>query len=178
MKTGTHLFLFKIILDKQNQNRHFLKENTSIKNVLNKKVFLVQTYTTIGFLSQNYDSLALLKERKIEKPFLSVTNSFKTLKSLTRVPKEHKNRVRRSKKISFVYANNRAIRVVKDKKHADFIRQFSWMYSTSANETGLSYHKEFAFSKSDIIVEDSQGLFEGESSSIYRLTRDKLQRLR
>lgn len=178
MKTGTNLFLFKIILDKQKQKRHFFKENISTKNVLNKKVFLVQTDTTVGFLSQNYHSLALLKERKIEKPFLRVTASFKVLKSLTRIPKEHRNRVRRSEKSTFIYANNRAVRVVKDKKHADFIRPFSWMYSTSANETGLSYDKEFAFSKSDIIVEDSQGLFEGESSSIYRLTRDKLQRLR
>ena len=178
MKTGMHLYHFKIILDKHNQNRYFLNERTHAKDVLNKKIFLVQTDTTVGFLSQNHQSLALLKERKVDKPFLTVTSSFKILKTLVRIPKSHKNRVRRLEKSTFIYSNNRAIRVVKDKKHADFIKPFSWFYSTSANERALSYNKEFALLKSDIIVEDSKGLFEGESSSLYRLNRDKLQRLR
>jgi len=163
-----HRFLFKIILDKQNITR----------KTLNNKVFLVQTDTTVGFLSQNHNALALLKERLVEKPFVTVTATFKSLKSLCRVPNQHKNLVRRTKKSTFVYSNDRAIRVVKDEKHAEFVKPFSWMYSTSANAKGVSYNKEFAFSKSDIIVEDNEGIFEGESSSIYRLYRKKLQRLR
>jgi tRNA A37 threonylcarbamoyladenosine synthetase subunit TsaC/SUA5/YrdC len=155
-------------LDKQNITR----------KTLNNKVFLVQTDTTVGFLSQNHNALASLKERVIQKPFVTVTASLKSLKSLSRVPNQHKNLVRRAKKSTFIYANNRAIRVVKDEKHAEFIKPFSWMYSTSANEKGASYNKEFAFSKSDIIVHDNEGLFEGESSSIYRLHRKKVQRLR
>jgi tRNA A37 threonylcarbamoyladenosine synthetase subunit TsaC/SUA5/YrdC len=165
-------------LDKNNKTENVLDKKTKTKNVLDKKVFLVQTDTTVGFLSQDHQALAQLKERKIDKPFVTVTSSFKTLKTLSRVPAKHKNRIRRSKKTTFVYSNNRAIRVVKDLKHAKFIKPFSWFYSTSANEKGLSYNKDFAFMKSDIIVEDLQGLYEGESSSIYRLNRQKLQRLR
>lgn len=158
MKIGTHQYHFKTILD--------------------KKIFLVQTDTTIGFVSHNHEKLSQLKERKLAKPFVTVTSSFKTLKTISRVPLKHKNRVRRSKKATFIYENNRAIRVVKDDNHAHFLNSFSWMYSTSANEKGMSYDKTFAFLKSDIIVEDNQGLFEGESSSIYRLKKEKLQRLR
>ncbi len=97
---------------------------------------------------------------------------------MARVPKEHRVRVRRSQKTTFVYPNNKAVRVVKDKKHAAFIKPYRWFYSTSANERSLSYAKEFAFSKSDIIVEDQKGLFEGESSTIYRLKSSKIKRLR
>jgi len=168
MKIGTHLFLFKTILYKQ----------TTKKHTLDKKVLLVQTDTTVGFLSQNHEALSSLKERKIEKPFVTVTASFKHLKTISRVPNAHKKRVRRAKESTFIYANNRAIRVINDEKHKAFIKPFVWMYSTSANEKGLCYDKEFAFGKSDIIVEDFRGLFEGESSSIYRLYQDKLQRLR
>jgi len=145
---------------------------------LDKRVFLVQTDTTVGLLSQNHQASAQIKERSEKKPFVTVTSSLKILKTLARVPVKHKNLVRRSKKSTFVYSNNRAIRVVKDKNHAQFIKPFSWFYSTSANEKGLSFHKEFAFMKSDIIVENNQGLFEGESSSIYRLYKEKLERLR
>ena len=67
---------------------------------------------------------------------------------------------------------------MKDKKHADFVKPFGWFYSTSANEKSLSYEKEFAKAKSDIIIEDIKGLFEGQSSSIYKLTNNKMTRLR
>ena len=145
---------------------------------LNKKVFLVQTDTTVGFLSQSSDSLSQLKQRPNDKPFVSVTSSFKELKKLCRVPKEQASRVRRSKKTSFVYANNRAIRVIKEETHAEFLKPFAWMYSTSANDAGKSFDEGFAFAKSDIIVEEINGFFEGESSSIYRLHRDTRKRLR
>ena len=148
------------------------------KIILDKRVFLVQTDTTVGLLSQNHQALAQIKERSEKKPFVTVTSSLKILKTLARVPVKHKNLVRRSKKSTFVYSNNRAIRVVKDARHAQFIKPFSWFYSTSANKKGLSFHQEFAFMKSDIIVENIQGLFEGESSSIYRLYKEKLERLR
>lgn len=157
------LFLFKIILT-----------NTA----LNQKVFLVQTDTTVGFLSQDAQFLAEIKERPLNKPFVQVTSTYKTLKTMVRIPRQHKNRIRRVKQQTFVYSNNKAIRVVKDKDHARFIKPFKWFYSTSANEKALSYNKEFAQSKSDIIIENIKGLFEGESSSIYKLGKTKLRRLR
>jgi len=148
------------------------------KTTLTKKVFLVQTDTTVGFLSQDNQKLVDIKQRSSNKPFVQVCASLKTLKTLARVPKKHKNRVRRGKRETFVYGNNKGIRVVKEKRHADFVKPFEWFYSTSANENSLSYEKEFAKAKSDIIVEDMKGLFEGESSSIYKLTNSKMKRLR
>jgi len=163
-------YLYKNTLTKESK--------TSQDDVLTQKVFLVQTDTTVGFLSQSNQKLADIKERPADKPFVQVCASLKTLKTLARVPKKHKNRVRRAEKSTFVYGNDKAIRVVKDKVHADFVKSFKWFYSTSANEKALSYEKEFAKAKSDIIIEDAKGLFEGESSSIYKLSRDKIKRLR
>ena len=154
MKTGTSLLPYKTTLTKD-------------------KVFLIQTDTTVGGLR-----LAQIKERDSAKPFVQVTHSFKTLKEITRVPDLYKNRVRRARRTTFAYANNKAVRVVKDEKHARFIKPFKWFYSTSANERSLAYKQDFAFSNSDIIVEDKKGLYEGESSKIYRLGRSKIQRLR
>ncbi len=148
------------------------------KTTLQNKLWLVQTDTTVGFLSQNAAHLAQVKERAANKPFVLVTASFKTLKTLCRVPKIHKRQVRRSKKTSFAYANGRAVRVVKDARHAKFIRPFAWFYSTSANEKALAYNEAFAFAKSDIIVEAAEGLYEGEASRIYRLGRSAKKRMR
>jgi len=148
------------------------------KTTLTNKVFLVQTDTTVGFLSQDSLRLEKIKEREGHKPFVQVVHSLKALKKIARIPKQHRQRVRRSKRTTFVYPNNKAVRVVKDKKHAAFIKPFEWFYSTSANEKSLSYKEEFAFSKSDIIVEDKHGLYEGASSKIYRLDPCKIKRLR
>ena len=149
-----------------------------MKNRLNKKVFLIQTDTTVGFLSQDGAMLARLKERDESKPFVQVAASYKTLKRFVRIPKVHKIRVRRTSKTTYVYPNNLAIRIAKDERHAKFLKPFEWFYSTSANERSLSYCKEFAFAKSDIIVEDSKGLYEGEASRIIRLHKRKTERLR
>lgn len=148
------------------------------KTILTNKVFLIQTDTTVGFLSQDSSRLADIKERSTDKPFVQVCSSFKTLKKISHIPVKHKNLVRRSSKTTFVYPNNIAVRVVKDEKHAKFIKKHEWFYSTSANEKSLSYKEEFAFDKSDIIVEDKNGLYEGESSNIYKLYRSKIKRLR
>lgn len=146
--------------------------------MIKDKVFLIQTDTTVGFLSQNSLRLAQIKERDSAKPFVQVTHSLKILKKITRVPKVHRNRVRRARRTTFAYTNNIGVRVVKDEKHARFIKPFKWFYSTSANERSLAYTEDFAFSNSDIIVEDTKGLYEGASSKIYRLGRSKIERLR
>ena len=148
------------------------------KTTLQNKLWLVQTDTTVGFLSQDSEYLAKVKGRPNDKPFLQVTDSFKTLKRFSRIPKAHAKRVRRSRKTTFVYSNSKAIRVVKDVNHARFLKPFKWFYSTSANESSLTYEKNFAFEKSDIIVEDNSGLYEGEASRIYRLYNTKIKRLR
>ncbi|WP_234697162.1 Sua5/YciO/YrdC/YwlC family protein [Nitrosophilus alvini] len=148
-------------------------------NILDpRKVYLVQTDTTVGFLSQNRKRLSEIKNRPVEKPFLISVDSFKPLKKFARVPKKFKKRVRRAKKTTFVYPNGKAVRVVRDDRHISFLKKFGWMYSTSANRSGKRFEREFAFEKADVIVEDQRGFFEGKASEILRLSQRKIKKLR
>ena len=88
-------------------------------------VYLAQTETTAGFLSQNATALARIKNRPSGKSFLISVDSFQTLRSFTRVPRQHKNHIRRAKKTTFAYPCGLAIRVVKDKAHLQFLQKNS-----------------------------------------------------
>lgn len=143
-----------------------------------KKVYLAQTDTTVGFLSQDSKKLADIKKRDKNKPFLISTDSFKTLKNFVRVPKRYKKLVRRAKKTTFVYPKNCAIRVVQDENHLKFLSKFGWIYSSSANLTGKKFDEQFAFMVCDVIVEDKRGFFEGEPSKIIKLGKKVKKRLR
>ena len=68
------------------------------------KVFLTQTDTTIGFVSQNAVKLTQIKQRPPHKHYIKAVNSLSTLKTFARVPQNHKNRVRRAKKNNVYYA--------------------------------------------------------------------------
>jgi tRNA A37 threonylcarbamoyladenosine synthetase subunit TsaC/SUA5/YrdC len=142
------------------------------------KIYLTQTDTTVGFLSQNKEKLNKIKNRPINQPILIEIDSLNTLKKFTRVPNMFKNRVRKSKKTTFIYPNKKSFRVVKDEKHLEFLKKFEWMYSTSANLTGESFNKKWAKEKADIIVEDKRGLFEGKASRIYKLGKNKIKKVR
>jgi len=139
------------------------------------KIYLVQTNTTVGFLSQNLEKLNQIKKRPPNKKFLRVVNSYKLL---PRVPKIHKRRVRLTpNKITYVIKNE-AYRVITDKNHRKFLNKFKWMYSTSANESGKHFDEEFAKSKADIFVMDNRGYFEAKPSSIIKLYKKGLKKLR
>ncbi len=142
------------------------------------KLYLAQTDTTAGFLSQDAKKLAEAKKRSSAKPFLIAVDSFATLKKFTRVPKRHKNLVRRAKKVTFVYPNNKALRVVKDRDHLTFLSKLSWAYSTSANRSGKDFDEEWARSIADVVVEDSRGLFAGRASRIVKLGKRRRGKLR
>ena len=86
-------------------------------------VYLVQTDTTVGFLSRDGDKLNQIKNRRGKKGFIVSVDSFKTLKTILRVPQIHKKMVRRSKKTTIVYPNNKAVRVVKDMEHLKFLKK-------------------------------------------------------
>lgn len=141
-------------------------------------VYLVQTDTTAGFLSQNSKALAGSKHRNQKQPFISCVDSFYTLKEFTRVPSLFKRRVRRSQKSTFIYPNDKAIRVVKDSLHVEFLQKLHWSYSSSANFTKKRFQMEYAKKKADIIVEDTRGFFEDTPSKIYKIYKTKLRRLR
>jgi len=142
------------------------------------KIYLAQTDTTVGFLSQDKEKLNKLKKRPLNKPVLREVDSLNTLKNFVRVPKRFKKQVRRAKKTTFIYPNKESFRVVKDKKHLEFLKKFSWMYSTSANLHGKSFDKKWAKEVVDVVVEDKRGLFEGEASKIIKLGKKRCIKLR
>ncbi|BCD68450.1 Sua5/YciO/YrdC/YwlC family protein [Nitratiruptor sp. YY09-18] len=143
-----------------------------------KKVYLAQTDTTVGFLSQDSEKLARIKKRPPSKPFLIAVSSLKNLQKFVRVPKKHKNLVRRAKKTTFIYPNGKALRVINWGEHYKFLRKFGWCYSTSANASGKRFEREWAMKQADIVVEDWRGLYESTPSRLYKLGKKRMQKIR
>ena len=139
-------------------------------------IYLAQTDTTAGFLSKDYKELNIIKGRSEDQPCLIATSKFSELKKIARTPNKFKNLVRRARKITFLYPNLKAIRVVKDSKHAKFLDIHGWLYSTSANLSGMKFDEIWARSVADEIV-DSE-FKENASSKIYKISKRNLKRLR
>ena len=70
-------------------------------------LYLAQTDTTAGFLSKDEREINKAKGRALQTPCILTMSSLKELVSLVRVPKAHKNLVRKAKKTSFIYKNAR-----------------------------------------------------------------------
>lgn len=68
----------------------------------NSPIFLAQSDTTIGLLCEDFSRLNLLKKRAVNKPCIACVSDFFKFQNLARVPKDHKNRIRRSYKTSFI----------------------------------------------------------------------------
>jgi len=141
------------------------------------KIYLVQTDTTVGFLSQNKEKLNKIKGRKKNQKILREVDCLDTLKSFVRVPNKFKKIVRNAKKTTFIYLNGESFRVVKDERHLEFLKKFKWMYSTSANKTGCKFNEKWARKKADVIVEDKE-FFEGEVSRIYKISIERIKKIR
>ena len=143
---------------------------------MENKVFLTQTDTTIGFVSQNADKLTKIKQRPPHKHYIKAVNSLQTLKTFARVPKKHKNRVRRAKKTTFIMPNGHSYRVIQDKHHLLLLDRLKWAYTTSANLSNEAYDEFFAREMADIIIEPIKE--SKQASKIYRLGRYALKRIR
>lgn len=141
-------------------------------------VILTQTDTTVGFLSHNAKKLYEVKSRQSSKAFIKVYRDFTSLKNdAIRVPQNFKNEIRRSKKTTFI-VKNRAFRVAKSPLNSKILQDLKWSFSTSANESGKNFDREFCEDKADIIIEDKDGLSEKSSSKLYKLGLCKKRRLR
>jgi len=140
-------------------------------------VYLVQTDTTVGFLSLSSDSLYTVKGRPSDKPFLKAISRFDLLHSVGRVPQRFRSSVRRSKKSSFILPNGLSFRKVSG-SHQRFIERFEWMFTTSANKHGAKFDMEFAKSVCDVVVESDKKLFESQPSTIWRLAKKRKVRIR
>ncbi|MBA1420365.1 MAG: Sua5 YciO YrdC YwlC family protein [Epsilonproteobacteria bacterium] len=143
---------------------------------LEKLVFLTQTDTTIGFVSQNADKLTTIKQRPPHKHYIKAVNSLKTLKTFTRVPSQHKNRVRRSSKTTFILPNSYSYRVIKNTHHLLLLNRLQWAYTTSANLSTQAYDENFAKENADVIVEPLKE--NRDASSIFKLGKTSIKRIR
>ena len=142
-------------------------------------VYLAQTDTTVGFLSVDDKVLAKIKCRDTKQKTLQVVDSLQSLTKIIRVPSKRKKQIRRSKKTTYIYPNGLSFRVVeKDHLHNNFIKKFSCLYSTSANKTRENFNEKFALNSVDIIVYAKDGFYQSESSTIYKINKTKIKRIR
>ena len=140
------------------------------------KVFLTQTDTTIGFVSQDADKLTQIKQRPPHKHYIKAVNSLHTLKTFARVPQRYKSKVRRAKKTTFIMPNGDSYRVIKDKHHLLLLDRLKWAYTTSANLSNEAYDESFARRMADVIIEPIEE--NRQASSIYRLGKNTLRKIR
>jgi tRNA A37 threonylcarbamoyladenosine synthetase subunit TsaC/SUA5/YrdC len=141
-----------------------------------KLVFLTQTDTTIGFVSQDAQKLTAIKQRPPHKHYIKAVNSLQTLKTFTRVPRKHKNRVRRSHKTTFILPNTYSYRVIKNTHHLLLLNRLQWAYTTSANLSHQAYNETFAREQADVIIEPLKE--NKEASSIFKLGKSTIKRIR
>lgn len=144
--------------------------------MLKDLVFLTQTDTTIGFVSQNSNRLTHIKQRPPHKHYIKAVNSLQTLKKFTRIPSSHKNRVRRSNKTTFILPNGYSYRIVKDPHHLLLLNRLTWAYTTSANLSDMPYDEIFAKEAADVTISPLKE--NQEASSIYKLGKHAIQRIR
>ena len=144
--------------------------------MLKNLVFLTQTDTTIGFVSQNSEKLTQIKQRPPHKHYIKAVNSLETLKTFTRVHSSHKNRVRRANKSTFILRNGHSYRIVKDTQHLLLLNRLKWAYTTSANLSNLPYDEDFAKDAADIVITPLN--LNRQASNIYKLGKYSIKRIR
>ncbi len=142
-------------------------------------IYLVQTDTSVGFSSSNYENLSQIKRRNKKQKILQTLKSFKCLKEQARIPKKFKKKVRKSKYTTFIYPNLKAFRVINQTNNFYlFIKKFNMLYSTSANLTKQGFNQDFARQNSDIIVLSKKKFSSKNESKIFKLGKNKLSKIR
>lgn len=140
-------------------------------------VFLAQTDTTAGLLSQDSAILNQIKGREANQKVIRAVGDLATLKTFARVPIAHRNLIRRAQKTTFIYPNGEAIRVIFG-EHRAFFAKLKWAFSTSANPSGARFDKAWACDQAGAIVTDGRGLFEAAPSKMYRLGKMRAKKVR
>jgi len=144
---------------------------------MKKSLYLTQTDTTIGFVSQDSSKIDIAKKRLPNKHYIRVVNSLQTLKSFTRVPQKYKNRIRRSRQTTFIMPNGYSFRVVKDSRHNFLLDRLEYAYSSSANLSGEDYDPDYAKEQAKIIVCEPHTQ-RNKASKIYRLGLNRIKSIR
>ena len=143
---------------------------------MSSKVYLTQTDTTVGFISQDADRLTDIKQRPPHKHYIKVVDSLATLKAQARIPTRYKNRLRRAHKSTFILPNGASYRVIHDPRHLALISNLGWAYSTSANLSSKAYDEPWARSVADVVIEPLAD--KGTPSKIYKINNRSIQRIR
>ena len=144
---------------------------------MKKYLYLTQTDTTIGFVSQNSSKIDQAKKRLPNKHYIRVVNSLDTLKEFTRIPQMHKNRIRRATKSTFISPHGDSFRVVKSTRHNLLLDRVKWLYSSSANLSGEEYDASYAKDNTEVVV-SLRGSKKGSASKIYLLGHKRLKTIR
>ena len=143
-----------------------------------RALYLAQTDTTAGFLSADPEKIARAKGRSAARPLLICVDTLHKQKALVRTPQRFRKRVRRARKSTFIYPNTEAIRVVRDGRHSRFLERFAYLYSSSANKTGEEFDYTYAARRAEIILFEPCGFYQNPPSSIYRIGRRRIKRVR
>jgi len=144
---------------------------------MSSKVYLTQTDTTIGFVSQDADRLTQIKQRPPHKHYIKAVDSLSTLTSLCRVPARYKNYVRRARKSTFILPNGASYRVIRDPKHLQLVSALGgWAYTTSANLSDHPYDEQWARSVADVVIEPLKR--NGVPSKIYKINNKTIKQIR
>ena len=140
-------------------------------------LFLCPTDTTVGFVSRDPDRIDRAKHRHGGKPYLTTLLFFRDLPHRVRVPRAHKKRLRRSRKVSYILPGGYSFRKVElQSNHALLLRRLKSAYSSSANLSRRPFDEEYARSVADVIVEPLGPV--APASKIYRLGKRSLRRIR
>ena len=140
-------------------------------------LYLTQTDTTIGFVSQDPKKIDKAKRRKPNKHYIQVVNSLKTLQEFSRVPNKYKNQVRRAKRTTFIMPNGMSFRVVKETEHNLLLDRLKWVYSSSANLSGAEYDETYALENAEVILSFPKAK-NGKASTIYKLSQSNKRLIR
>jgi len=146
-------------------------------SLMKSNLYLTQTDTTIGFVSQDSTKIDQAKNRLSDKYYIRVVDSLKILKTFTRVPQEHKNRLRRSTRTTFIFPQGESFRVVKGTKHNLLLNRVKWLYSSSANLSGALYDEDYAKKMTEVMV-SFPNVNSGKASKIYRLGHSRIKSIR
>jgi len=144
---------------------------------MKKSLYLTPTDTTIGFVSQDSSKIDIAKKRPPNKCYIRVVNSLKTLKTFIRVPQKYKNRIRRSKRTTFIMPSGDSFRVVKQSKHNLLLDRLKVFYSSSANLSGEEYNREYALQQAEVVVCEPYSQ-DNKASKIYRLGVKRIRTIR
>jgi len=144
---------------------------------MKNKLYLTQTDTTIGFVSQDSSKIDKAKRRLPNKHYICVLNSLEMLKTFSRVPNKHKNALRRAKRTTFIMPNGRSFRVVKNTEHNLLLDRLGWLYSSSANLSGAEYSEVYAKENAEVLLSFPQKR-NGQASKIFKLSQTNIRSIR